>query len=172
MNINYLLSLILIALAMIYIVFEPMKIKKLDSKEVPLFSLGKFTLYELDKFGLTTLMKGSSASRYSNRYNVEDIDYTDNSNEFRSNMKSNKGLYKADVVYLDGNVYFTRVDGLKYFSQKAVYNKKTDIVYSKVDYVANMNKNIVYGDNIEYNNRLERMKSNNVYAVYKIKENK
>ena len=172
MNINYLLSIIFIALAMIYFLFEPMKIKKLNSKEVPLFSLGIFTLYELDTLGLSTLMKGSSATRYSDRYIVKDIDYTDNSNEFRANMQSKNGLYKEDIVYLDGDVYFTRADGLRYFSQKAVYNKSTDTVHSEVDYVANMNENIVYGDYIKYDNMSKKMTSNNVYAIYKIKEKK
>lgn len=170
MNINHLLSLIFVGLAMIYIMFEPMKIKTLDSKEVPLFNLEVFTLYELDRFGLTTLMKGSSAARFSDRYNVKDIDYTDNSNEFRTNMKAKNGLYKKEIVYLDGDVYFTRVDGLRYFSQKAVYNKKTDTVYSKADYVAHINDNVVYGDYIKYNSKLQKMISNNVYAVYKLKE--
>ncbi len=170
MSINHLLSLISVGLAMIYFVFEPMKIKKINSKEVPLFSLGVFTLYELDKFSLTTLMKGTSATRYSDRYNVKNIDYTDNSKEFRANLKAKNGLYKEDVVYLDKDVFFTRADGLKYFSQKAVYNKKIGTVYSEVDYVANMNRNLVYGDNIEYNNLSQTIKSENVYAIYQIKE--
>lgn len=172
MSINYLLSLIFVGLAMIYFLFEPIKIKKIDLKEVPLFSLGVFTLYELDTLGLSTLMKGSSATRYSDRYKVSNIDYTDNSNEFRANMKAKNGLYKENIVYLDGDVYFTRVDGLRYFSQKAVYNKQTDTVYSEVDYVSNLNDNIVYGDYIKYDNKTEKIKSNNVYAIYKIKEKK
>lgn len=172
MNINNLLSLIFVGLAMIYFLFEPIKIKKLDSKEVPLFSLNVFTLYELDKNGLTTLMKGSQGRRYSDRYEVKNIDYTDNSSEFKANMKAKDGLYKNEVVYLDGDVFFTRVDGLRYFSQKAVYNKKTDVSISDADYVATMGDNQIYGDYILYDAKKEKIKSNNVYAIYKIKETK
>jgi len=172
MNINGLLILILICLSMIYFLFEPMKIKKINTKEVPLFSLGVFTLYELDRFGLTTLMKGTQASRYSDRYDVKNIDYTDNAKEFSSNMKAKHGLYKNEIVYLDGDVYFTRKDGLKYFSQKAVYNKKTDISISEVDYVANMGLNQVWGSYLRYDTKKEKIKAKNIYAIYEIKETK
>ena len=172
MNINILLSLIFVGLAMIYFLFEPMKIKKLDTKEVPLFSLNTFTLYELDKFGLTALMKGSKGTRYSNRYEVKDIDYTDNSNEFKANMKAKNGLYKSEVVHLNGDVFFKRTDGLRYFSQKAVYNKKTDVSTSDADYVASMGDNQIYGDYILYDAKKEKIKSKNIYAIYKIKETK
>ena len=172
MNINYLLSFIFLGLMMIYFIFEPMDIKKQDSKEVPLFSLDTFTLHELDRFGLITLMSGSKAKRYSNRYDVQDIDYTDNSKEYTANMKAKHGLYKNEVVYLDGDVFFSREDGLKYFSQKVVYNKKTDVATSKTDFVAMMGQNQVYGTSIIVNNKLDRINSKNVYAIYKIKENK
>lgn len=172
MNINGLLVLIFLGLAMIYFLFDPMKIKKLDSKEVPLFSLNTFTLYELDTIGLTGLMQGSRGTRYSDRYEVKNIDYTDNSNEFMANMKAKDGLYKKDVVHLNGNVFFTRTDGLRYFSQKAVYNKKTDVSISDTDYVASMGDNQIYGDYILYDAKNEKMKSNKIYAIYKIKETK
>ena len=172
MNINFLLSIIFIGLSMIYFLFKPMKIEKLDSKEIPLFNLSAFTLYELDINSLTSLMKGSQATRYINRYEVKDINYTDNSSELQSNMKAKNGLYKDEVVYLDGDVVYDRVDGLRYFSQKAVYNKGENVIYSKADYTATMGENVINGDYIYYDGNKEKIKSNNVYAVYKIKENK
>lgn len=172
MNINGLLILIFLGLAMIYFLFDPMKIKKLDSKEIPLFSLSSFTLYELDTIGLKGLMKGSHGTRYSNRYEVKDINYTDNSNEFTANMKAKNGLYKNDTVHLNGDVVFTRADGLRYFSQKAVYNKKTDVSISDTYYLATMGDNQIYGDYILYDAKKEKIKSNKIYAIYKIKETK
>lgn len=172
MNINYFLSFVLLGLVMIYVFFEPMDIQKQNHKEVPLFSLDKFTLHELDTFGLTTTMTGSEAKRYSNRYDVKNIDYTDNSKEYTANMKAKHGLYKREILYLDGDVFFSREDGLKYFSQKTVYNKKKDVASSNVDYVAMMGENQVYGTSITVNNKQDRMNSKNVYAIYKIKENK
>ena len=172
MNINYFLVFISFGLSLIYFLFEPMDIKEQNSKEVPLFSLDAFTLHELDTSGMTALMKGNEAQRFSNRYDVKNIDYTDNSKEFAANMKAKHGLYKKEIVYLDGDVFFTRADGLRYFSQKAVYNKKTKVATSKTDYIAMMGKNQVDGSSIIINNKQKKIYSKNVYAIYKIKENK
>ncbi len=171
MNINYFFSFIFLSLIMIYIFFDPMEIKQMDSKEIPLFSLDKFTLHELDTNGLITLMNGSKAKRYSDRYDVSNIDYTDNSKEFTSNMKAKHGLYKKEIVYLNGDVFFTRVDGLRYFSQKAVYNKKKEIALSDVDYVASMGMSQLSGSTLEVDNKNNTMKSKNIYAIYNFKEN-
>ncbi len=171
MNINYFFSFIFLALIMIYVFFHPMDIKQINSKEIPLFSLDNFTLHELDANGLITLMNGSKAKRYSDRYDVSDIDYTDNSKEFASNMKAKHGLYKKEIVYLNGDVFFTRVDGLRYFSQKAVYNKKTEIALSDVDYVATMGMSQLSGSTLLVDNKNNTMKSKNIYAIYNFKEN-
>jgi len=172
MNINYFLSLVSISLISIYFLFKPMDIKQVDNKEVPLFSIDKFTLHELDEDGLITLMYGTKAKRYSNRYDVSNIDYTDNSKEFTSNMKANHGLYKENIVYLDGDVEFDRKDGLRYFSQKAVYNKKTEVASTNVDFNATMGLSKLYGTSIVINNNKNTIKSKDIYAIYNFKENR
>ena len=171
MNINHFLTLISISLAMIYFLFKPMEIKETNTQEVPLFSIDKFTLHELDQNGLTTLMHGTKAKRYSDRYDVSDIDYTDNSKQFTSNMKANHGLYKEEIVYLDGDVKFDRKDGFRYFSQKAVYNKKTEVASTSVKYNATMGLSKLLGTSIVINNNKNTIKSKNIYAIYNFKEN-
>ncbi|MDT8339661.1 MAG: LPS export ABC transporter periplasmic protein LptC, partial [Sulfurimonas sp.] len=74
---------------MILFLFKPMEIKQHVFKEVPLFTISNFTMHELDQKGLVTLMNGSKASRFTDRYTVEEMDYTDNSKEYMANMKSN-----------------------------------------------------------------------------------
>lgn len=172
LNINFFLSSIVVGLAMIYFLFEPMKLKEVKFDEVAQFSLFSFTLYELDKTGLTTLMKGNEAIRYENRYVVENIDYSDNSKEYLLNMKAKNGLYKDNIVHLDGDVKFKREDGLNFFSQKLVYNTITDTVVSEVDYISYMGLNKVQGSEIRYDNKNNNIKSKNVYAIYNMQESK
>lgn len=155
---------------MIYFLFEPMKLKESKLDEVAQFSLSSFTLYELDKIGLTTLMKGSEAIRYEDRYVVKNIDYSDNSKEYIINIKAKNGLYKGDIVYLDGDVKFEREDGLNFFSQEVTYNKITDIAVSEVDYVSYMGLNQVRGSEIIHDNKNNTIKSKNVYAIYDMRE--
>lgn len=149
-----------------------MHIKQQAFVDVPLFELKDFTMYELDQKGLRTIMLGSAATRYSNRYTVQDIDYTDNEKEeYIANMKAKHGIYKDDVVVtLHGDVAYVRDDGLTFKTQKAVYNKKTSDVVSDVGYVAYLNESIIKGSYIKYNNEKNRIFSKNVRAKIQLQE--
>ena len=148
-----------------------MHIKQQAFVDVPLFELKDFTMYELDQKGLRTIMLGRTATRYSNRYRVENIDYTDNEKkEYIANMKAKQGIYKNNIVTLDGNVTYVRDDGLTFKTQKAIYNKRTSNVVSDVGYVAYLNDSIVRGSYIRYNNKKNRIFSKNIRAKIELQE--
>ncbi len=170
MNINYFFLFISFCLIMILFLFKPLEIKQQPFTEVPLFSISFFTMYELNSKKLITLMNGDKATRYSNRYTVEKMDYTDNSKKYIANMKSNSGIYKDDIVYLDGDVAYFRQDGLTFETQNAVYNKKTSVATADKDFVIYRDTNKVTGKELMYNNSLEKIKAKDVKAVYKFKE--
>ena len=157
---------------MIFIGFKPLDIKQQEFVDVPLFQLEAFTLHELNQKGLVTLMKGSKATRYKDRYNVANIDYTDSSKKFIANMRADNGLYrdKEDIIDLEGNVLYNREDGLIFESQEATYNKKSAIAKTNKDYVIYRDTNRVVGTSLIYDNRLNRVKSKNVRAKYQIQE--
>jgi len=156
----------------IYFLFKPLNIKQQQFVDVPLFELQKFTMYELNPTGLKTVMLGSTATRYTDRYTVKNIDYTDNSKEYIANMKANNGLYKDEFVTLSGDVKYVREDGLTFKTQKVTYNKKTSEAISNVNYVAYLDKNIVHGSYIKYNNLKNKIYSKNVIAKYQLTERK
>jgi hypothetical protein len=149
-----------------------MNLKKTKDKEIAQFSLENFTMHELSKNGLLSKMSGDTGIRYTNRYVINNIDYTDNSKDFISNMKAKNGLYKQNIVYLNGDVGFTRDDGLKFFSQKVIYNKVKDMVSSNVEYIAYMGENYILGDSIVFDNNKNTVKSKNINAVYILEEKK
>jgi len=157
---------------MIYIFFQPLNIKEKKIIDVPLFEIQEFTMYELDKLGLKTILLGSSSKRYRDRYTVKDMDYTDNSDKYIANMLAKNGLYKGNIVNLDGNVTYTREDGLSFKSDRAKYNKTTSIVSTDTHYTSHKGDNIVIGSSVEYNNITNKMKSSNVRATYQLKERK
>lgn len=170
MNMNYFFFVISFALLMILFLFKPVEIKDNSFGDIELFSISSFTMYEFDSKGLITLMNGTKALRYNDRYRVDDIDYTDNSKEYVANMKSNKGIYKDDIVYLDGDIVYTREDGLTFKTQKATYNKKTSIAIADGNYVLYRDANRVIGEGLHYNSSLEKVTSKNVTAKYQLKE--
>ena len=157
---------------MILFMFKPMEIKQHAFKEVPLFTISTFTMHELDQKGLVTLMNGSKATRFTNRYTVEEMDYTDNSKEYMANMKANSGVYKNEVVHLEGDIVYVREDGLTFETQKALYNKKTAIATADGKFVLYRDSNRVTGEKLKYNDSLERVEARNVNAIYKLEESK
>jgi len=162
--------MILGVLISIYLFFKPLDIKQQAFVDVPLFELKDFTMYELDEQGLKTIMIGNTATRYKNRYTIENMDYTDNEKDYIANMKAQHGIYRRDIVTLTGNVEYVRDDGLTFKTQKAIYDKKSSIVRSTVGYVAYMNDSIIEGSFIQYNNEKNRIFSKNVQAKIQLQE--
>lgn len=157
-------------LLMIFISFKPLNIKQQKFVDVPLFKLNDFTLYELSTTGLNTVMFGSVGIRYSDRYKVENIDYTDNSKQYIVNMKANYGQYKNNIIDLTGDVVYYREDGLTFDTQKVVYDKTTHIVIADSNYTIHRNNDNVVGTYLKYDNLLDKIESKNVTALYNLQE--
>jgi len=146
-----------------------MDLKKQKFDDVPIFELTSFTLHELNRVGLQTVMTGNSAIRYKDRYSVANIDYTDNSKEYIANMRARHGLYKDEIIELEDDVIYSREDGFTFETSKVVYDKKTTIAIADTDYVSYQEQNIVNGSFVKYNNSLNRVESKNVTATYQLK---
>lgn len=129
-------------------------------------------MYELDTHGLKTMMLGLEAFRYQDRYTIDDIDHTDHSKTHISNLKADFGIYKDDVLDLDGNVSLVRDDGLSYETQKALYYKKEGLLVVDTDYKLSQGDNVLRGSYIDHNNLTGKIHSKNIYAKYIIKETK
>lgn len=156
---------------MVYFFFKPLNIKEQKFVDVPLFEISSFTMYEMDKVGLKTIMMGSSAVKYNDeRYVVKDMDYTDNAKAYKANMKADNGIYKEDLVKLNGNVIYVREDGLTFETQSVLYNTKTSIAISDTNYTSYKNNNIVTGSYIKYDNINNVVESKDVVATYHLGE--
>lgn len=172
MSINYFFASLLISLLMIFFLFKPLEIKQQRFEDVPLFTLSAFTMHELNSSGVVTLMHGQEASKYSDRYTIEKMDFTDNSKSYQTNMKSNSGIYKNDVVYLDGDIVYLGKDGLTFTTQKATYDRKTTVATTDGDYLLLRGLNRINGENLKYNSSLQRVESQNIIAKYQLEERK
>ena len=169
-NITLFFGLIFSVLMTIFVFFKPLSIQERDFVDVPLFQVITFDIYELNKEGLKTILSGSSSNRYSDRYTVKDMDYTDNSKEYIASMQSNEGVYKGDVVELHGDVNYAREDGLSMKTDHAIYDKNETTVFTDSNFVAYRNNNVVTGTSIKYNNATNKIESKNVVVKYQLKE--
>lgn len=156
----------------IFVVFKPLDVKKQEFIDVPLFEINSFNMYELNQEGLQGLMIGSNALRYSDRYEVTNIDYTENSKKSISNMKAGKGLYQEEKIFLFGSVTYVREDGLTFESEAMDYNKKTSVISSTTPYIAYRENNSIKGDSMKYNNKRKYIESTKVEAIYNLQESK
>ncbi len=157
---------------LIYFLFEPIKTTKQKYVDLAQLNVGEFILYDLDTKGLKTIMTGKKALRFSNRYIVDDINYTDNSKKFISNMKANHGVYKANLVDLKGNVVYVREDGITFNTDSMLYNTTTKIVTTKDYYTSNKGESQMSGTGLSYNAALKQMKSKKIKIIYKLDEEK
>jgi LPS export ABC transporter protein LptC len=170
MNINIFFVFISSVLLSILFLFKPLELQQKNHNSIALFNLSVFTIYEFDENGLLSVLNGEEGIRYKDRYEIQDVDYTDNSQEFVANIQSDYGVYKNEVINLNANVVYIREDGVTFESQEAVYNTKTSIVRVDKDFVIYKNKNIIRGVLLVYNNKLDIMKFHNVRAIYRIDE--
>ncbi|MDQ7045874.1 MAG: LPS export ABC transporter periplasmic protein LptC [Sulfurimonas sp.] len=172
MNINLFFLFLIAGLSIIFFLFQPIQHIKKKATEIPTLELENFKLSELDTNGLTSIMNGKTGKKFLDRYVITNIDYTDNTNKYIANIRSNNALYKSDILHLDGDIKYFREDGLNFLTQKASYNKKTSVMISLTDYKSQMNQNTVTGSYFEYNNATGITRSKNVKINYQLKERK
>lgn len=172
MNINYFFIIISLCLSAILFLFKPQEADKKLDKDIALFNISSFSMYELNQNGLITFMNASDGARFKDKYTISDINYTDNSKEYIANLKAKDGIYEDDILTLIGGVVYTREDGLKFKTEEAIYHKKSSTVTSNSNYIAYMGNNIAYGREIEYNNALKKLKSKDIFIIYHIEDKK
>jgi hypothetical protein len=171
-NINILFGFISVGLAMIFFIFKPLDIKEQSFNDVPLFEVNLFTIYEINTFGLDSILVGTKGTRYTNRYDIDNVNFTDNTKKYIANVKANNGVYKDDIITLKHDVVYNREDGISFSSDEAVYNKKNSIVKTNYKYIAYNGKNKLIGSSLVYDNVKNRTKSKNITVIYQLREKK
>ena len=157
---------------MVFFFFKPLALKQQIFDDVPVFEISSFTLYELDIDHLTTVMRGESATRYANRYEVLKMNYTDNSKNYVASMHSQNGVYINDTMILSNDVVYSREDGLSFETQEAIYNKSTNLTYINKEFVLYRDDDKVTGTSLVYDNNLNTATAKKVKAKYNIQESK
>ncbi len=162
----------LIGLMMIFFFFKPLALKQQIFVDVPIFEISSFTLYELDTDHLTTVMRGESATRYANRYEVLKMNYTDNSKNYVASMHAQNGTYANDIMVLSNGVVYNREDGLSFETKDAIYDKNTNLTHINKEFVLYKNGDRVTGSSLIYDNNSNIATAKKVKAKYNLQESK
>lgn len=156
----------------IYIFFKPSYIKQNSFDNLATFEIFDFTLYELDANSMLTLMQGDKALKYDDRYDIININYTDNSKKNIANIQADKASYKDDSIKLDGNVRYDREDGLIFKTDSLVYDKNKSLVFTNDKFILFDGANSVKGKLLKYNNILNTIIAKDVIVKYQLEDGK
>jgi len=68
-------------------------------------------------------------------------------------LLANKGTYKGNQIFLDGNVTVHQKPGHDYYTEHAMYDKGKEILYVTSPFIAYLERNVIHGDTLEYHLR-------------------
>jgi len=115
-------------------------------------------------------MTGDNSIKYEDRYIVDNINFTDNSKNLIANMKADKGIYKEEDIFLDGDIIYVREDGLTFKTDKATYNKKEELIKTDSKFISYRGENTLNGSTLKYYNNTQKTEATNVTIKYQLKE--
>jgi len=170
-NINYFFLLIGAILASILLFFQPKEVKLRDpnAKEVAELELHHFTLYELTLDGLKDVMNGKEGLRYTDRIEINDIDYTDNSRNLKNNITADFGVYdNINLITLEGNVRYHREDGLKFKTNRAVMHQKEETITTFGPFTMDKQADTIVGKDLFYDSKNGLSNAKNVTGIFNL----
>ncbi len=131
-----------------------------------------FTLYEMSKAGVESVVSGTIGRQYTSHYEVENAHYIENKNKLGEHLYADKGRFEKDIVYLNENVRYFREDGLSFESDHAVYNTKKEHLYVPEKFILTQNENIIYGSELHYFSKTGIINAQNIDASYYTEDKK
>jgi LPS export ABC transporter protein LptC len=152
--------------------FNPQSSTNVIEKDVAQMEIEDFTLYEMDKVGVQSVVSGTLGRQFLERYEVENAHYIENKNKLGEHLYADKGRFEKDIVYLNDNVRYFREDGLSFESDYAVYDTKKDLIDVPEAFILTQNENIIYGSSLHYNSLTGQIRAKNIDANYYIEDKK
>jgi len=151
---------------------EPKAYPTIEEGDIPQMELEDFTLYEIDKEGVKSVVSGTVGRQFGTYDEVENVHYIENKNKTSEHLYADLGRFENDVAYLNENVRYFREDGLSFESDHAIYNTKSELLYVPNNFILTQNENIIYGSELHYNSITGDIDAKQVNANYYIQEKK
>ncbi len=159
-----LIAAILAITLSVKIINKEKSIEKVSTKELE-FTNSTFT--EVDTNKTIAIAYGTHGVRDRGILTIDNFKY--NSKSVKK-LTSKIAIYKKDKIYLNDNVVFNQKEGYNYYTDHAIYSKKTQIINIISPYKAEMGKNIIYGNTLKYHTKEKKVFSTNINATLYTKE--
>ena len=166
---HFFIFLLLFSISL-FVFLQPQSYAQNTDENVPQLEIEDFTLYEIDKIGVQSVVSGTIGRQYIKHYEVQNVHYIENKNKMGEHLYADSGIFKLDTAYLNDNVRYFREDGLSFESDHAVYNTEKELLYVPDKFVLTQNENIIYGSELHYNSLSGDMDAKKIDANYYIEE--
>ena len=120
------------------------------------------TTIEVDTNRTLSKSYGTYGVRDSGVLTIDNLRY--HSDELKL-LSAKKGKIVGDIIYLDHNVTVNKETGSDYYTEHAIYNKKTGILNVISPFKAVKDKNVMYGDTLRYDTHEKSVYATNVDAT-------
>lgn len=170
MNVTPFYLFIGIILLSVFAFFKPLHVQIEAPKELAQIELNDFIVHEINPRGVKTILGGTHAQRFEDRYVVDDINLTDRSEQHIENMRADFGVYKASMITLDDHIRFTRDDGIVFEADHATYDLNKSIVRVPGPFVMWQDQDKIKGQDLIYNSKSGDISAKRVKGLYGIKE--
>lgn len=148
--------------------FKPAERDLLAAKEVALFELDQFKIYEISPTRIDHFFEGEHGKRFSDRYEVTQAKFSNNKRVLFESIRADNALYKDDIISLKGNVHYVRDDGLQFNSNEGIYNQKRSIVTTDGEFRITKNENSVHGTHLYYDLDLDTVSADQIRGSYQL----
>lgn len=172
MKITHFFVLLFVFSLSLLILLKPQEYQKAGNGKIPQMEIEDFTLYELNKEGVKSVVSGTLGRQYKTYYEVENAHYVENKNRLGEHLYADKGKFEKNIAYLNDNVRYFREDGLSFESDHAIYDTSKELLYVPKRFILTQNENIIYGNELHYNAKNGKITAQQIDANYYLEEKK
>lgn len=170
MNVSIFYLFIGSVLIAVFFLFKPLKVDIADAGELAQIELTDFRIHELTTDGIKTVLTGSEVKRFENRYEVRDINLTDQSDNRIENVQADRGVYKDPMIYLNDHVQYSREDGIVFKTNEAEYNRTSGAIITTGLFELRRAQDSLDGYNLSYNTKTGQISAKQIEGSYLLKE--
>jgi hypothetical protein len=157
-------------LGSVYLFFKPMKVDVAEPGELAQIELDRFIVHEVVPKGVKTIMTGSHALRFTDRYVVSDLNLTDRSEGHTENMRAKSGTYREPMILLRKDVRYRRDDGIRFETDSVDYNRSSGQMVAPGPFVLWQAHDRITGRDLIYNTKRGEISAEKIVGNYFLKE--
>ena len=159
-------------LGSVFLFFKPMKVNIAEPGELAQIELDRFIVHEVTPAGVKTILAGTHALRFTDRYEVNDLNLTDRSENHTENMRAKFGIYREPLISLRDDVHYERDDGIVFETDSADYNRSSGQMVAAGPFILWQGRDRVEGKDLFYNSKSGDISAKKIVGNYMLKDMK